>query len=188
MLINHDRRFIFYHVPKTAGSSIRAALQAQPDTRRPPNAGKHMTPAEFARTWRGLLDWRLRRYFSFCFVRDPWERFGSLHRFLLRRPMKKPIPRDLNDFALALEDRAPYIMEFHSIRPQAHFADGVAFVGRYERLQQDFAIILKRLALPDVALGHKNASAEQYRQRMSARSEAIIAGFYREDIERFGYR
>ena len=142
MLLNHDRRFIFYHVPKVAGSSIRTALKSVPGSWRLPGTGKHMTPAEFAWTWRGLVDWRLRTYFTFCFVRDPWERFGSLHRFLLHRrlhreSLRKHVPDDLNDFAAALANRAPWVMNLRSIRPQSEYARAVRFVGRYERLHQD---------------------------------------------------
>jgi hypothetical protein len=199
MIINHRHRIIFFHVPKAAGSSIRKALLSQPGSLRPPRTGKHITPAEFAKTLRGKFDLRWRYYFSFCFVRNPWERFGSLHRFLLRnehanfRLRKKhanfSMPPDLNDFALALEDRLPWIVELHSIRPQSDYTRGIAFIGRFERLEQDYALIANRLELPSVALRHFNASGDEirYRDKMNTKSEAIIADYYRDDIQRLGY-
>lgn len=189
MIINHQSRFIFYHVPKAAGVSIRSALLEQPGSRR--IRPKHLTPAQFRATWHGLTDWRHYWYFSFCFVRDPWERFGSFHRFLRNRRKHRWITDDLNDFAAELGKRTPRIMKIRAaIRPQSHYARSVSFVGRFERLADDFAQVAERLDLQSVALERINASGApvRYRDRMNARSEAIIAEYYRDDIERFGYR
>lgn len=76
-----------------------------------------------------------------------------------------------------------------SIRPQSDYARDVTFVGRVESLGIDFARVAERIGITG-ALDRLNASGDpiRYRDKMNARSEAIIAGFYREDIERFGYR
>jgi hypothetical protein len=190
LIINHRHRFIFYHVPKTAGVSIRTALLAQPDSRRV--RPKHITPAQDGAPWRPLRLWRARTYFSFCFVRNPWERFGSLHRFLRSRPRQfLMVPVDINDFAALLGDRSRELMTVrYSIRPQSTYARAVSFVGRFEQLGADFARIADRLGIPARDLDRLNASGEEtcYRNGMTARSQNIIADFYREDLARFGYR
>lgn len=189
MIINHHARFVFYHVPKSGGVSVRNALLEQRGSER--IRPKHLTPAQFRMTWRALTDWRHYWYFSFCFVRDPWERFGSFHRFLRNRRKYRWVTDDLNDFAAELEKRSPRLMRMRaSIRPQSDYAPGASFVGRFERLADDFAQVAERLGLQPVALGRLNASGPLvcYRDRMTARSEATIAQFYRDDIERFGYR
>ncbi|NJO34294.1 MAG: sulfotransferase family protein [Rhodospirillales bacterium] len=78
---------------------------------------KHLTPAQFRMTWHGLTDWRHYRYFSFCFVRDPWERFGSFHRFLRNRRKHRWITADLNDFAAELGKRTPRLMKIRAGHP-----------------------------------------------------------------------
>lgn len=191
MIVNHDRRFIFFHVPKTAGSSVRAAIARLPGSQDITKPTKHLMPAEIDRVLQPGEVARSRLYFSFCFVRDPWERFGSLHRFLvLRHREKYDVPVDLNDFASALAEQRCRLQPRHSTRPQVDFASGVSFIGRFERMEEDVAHVGQLIGAPHLRLKHKNSSGDQvcYRDRMTARSEAIIAAFYKQDIERFGYR
>lgn len=187
MIINHERRFIFFHVPKTAGSSIRAALASLPGSVR--QGQKHQTPRQFERA--SIFNLRYRLYFRFCFVRDPWERFGSLHRFLAtRKHTQGLVPADVNDFALALDQREPWLMRRKSIRPQYRYARYVSFVGKFESIEQDFARIAARIGLPDTMLRRVNTSGHplRYRDGMTACTQNIIAAYYSEDIARFGYR
>jgi hypothetical protein len=52
------------------------------------------------------------------------------------------------------------------------------------------AHVAQLIGRPHLKMKHKNASGDaiRYRERMTARSQAIIADIYREDIERLGYR
>ncbi len=186
MIVNHAFRFIFYHVPKTAGTSIRTALLKLPGSIAP-NGSKHTTPVEAAERMP-----EVQSYFSFCFVRDPWERFGSFHRFL--RDRKKvshhPLPHDVNDFAELLSRREPWLIGRRSIMPQHLFADGCAFVGRFERLEEDALQVAQRFGKKRVNLKRLNSHGEpmRYRDAMTARTQEIIADFYKRDIGQFGYR
>lgn len=185
MIVNHALQFVFYHVPKTAGSSVRAALMKLPGCIRP-HGSKHLTPADAAGIMPEVLG-----YFSFCFVRDPWERFGSLHRFLAAREHTADrTPADINAFAEQLERRDPWLMGRHSIIPQHVFADGCTFVGRYERLEEDALAIAQRFGKQRVKLKPLNRHGEpvRYRDGMSSRTQAIIAEHFQRDIEQFGYR
>ena len=94
MIVNHRRRFIFYHVPKAAGTSIRTALDKIPGSSRP-SGTKHWTPSEYQARIGWLQKLRIRNHFTFCFVRDPLERFGSAHQFNLRRGTSI-LPPDVN--------------------------------------------------------------------------------------------
>jgi hypothetical protein len=186
MIVNHAFRFVFYHVPKTAGTSIRTALLKLPGSIAP-NGSKHTTPSELAEVMP-----EVRAYYSFCFVRDPWERFGSCHRFL--RDRKKgshySIPDDVNDLAELLVRREPWLVERRSMMPQHVFADDCSFVGRFERLEDDALQIAQRFGKKQVKLKRLNSHGEpmRYRDAMTARSQGIIADFYQRDIECYGYR
>jgi hypothetical protein len=190
MIVNHARRFVFYHVPKAAGTSVAAAMLHVPGSEKF-GGTKHLTPAQY----RSRLGWfdrlRLTRYWTFCFVRNPWDRFGSLHRYLLSIELGRAngCPSDVNDLALLLEDRAEWVMNLHSIRPQVAYADHVDFVGRYETIEQDFASVCQRLGLDSISLKHKNSSGGRvnYTSCFTPRTIDIIAGTYRDDIDRFGY-
>jgi hypothetical protein len=185
MIVNHAFRFIFYHVPKTAGSSIHAALLKLSGSIAP-DGTKHLTPAEVAEQMP-----EVQGYFSFCFVRDPWERFGSYHRFLTARERKNYVPpTDLNDFADQLAQRHPWFAKNRAILPQHIFADGCSFVGRYERLEEDALQVAQHFGKKRIKLKRINSHGEpvRYRDAMTARTQDIIAEYYRQDVERFGYR
>ena len=191
MIVNHELKFIFYHVPKTAGTSFRLALSRIPGSVNIGKPTKHVTPAEIGTVLPPDKAAAVAGYFSFCFVRDPWERFGSLHRFLvLKHRDRYQVPEDLNDFVTALGDRRGRLQPWHSTRPQMDFAKGLSFVGKFESIEQDAAHIAQLIGWPHLKMKHKNASGDvvRYRDRMTAESQAIIAEIYRDDIEQLGYR
>ena len=190
MIVNHELKFIFYHVPKTAGTSFRRALSRIPGSVDIGKPTKHLTPAEIGKALPPAEVASAAGYLSFCFVRDPWERFGSLHRFLfLKHRELYKVPENLDDFVQALADRGGRLQPWHSTRPQIDFARGLTFVGRFESIEQDMAHVAQLIGRPHLKMKHKNASGDavRYRDRMSARSQKIIAEIYREDIERLGY-
>lgn len=205
MIVNDRYRFVFVHIPKTAGTSIQTALGEVDGLNKRPTrkAGtKHETPTELmARlelTPDALMpsrnsDIKVADYLFFCFVRNPWARFCSLHRYVLalnQERGREHVPEDVNDFAALLGQRDPWIMQLHSIRPQTDFVTAqVTSIGRYENLAEDFAGIMARLGLT-LELPHKNKSGynqEDYRQLLSPASAEIVARYYADDIEKFGY-
>jgi hypothetical protein len=78
-------------------------------------------------------------------------------------------------------------------RPQADILcdhDGrlmVDVVGRYERLQEDFAAIAARLGLEGARLGWRNASRNREADPAEAADRAYLAGMYARDHALFGY-
>ena len=74
MLINHKKKFLFVHVPKTGGISIRNIISKIPDTftLNPPHGG-----VEFVREMFGNLD----KYYKFTIVRNPFDWYMSFFSF-----------------------------------------------------------------------------------------------------------
>ena len=185
MIVNHRRRFVFYHIPKAAGTSVRTALLDVPGSSKP-RGTKHWTPEEYQRRigWLGRL--RMKNYFTFCIVRDPFERFGSAHRYALQ--IGKPLPLDVNDAASMLADGVFKTTEWRSLIPQVEFARGRSFIGRYENLEGDFTEIGKRLGL-SFKLQKLNASGCEgsYRRLYTSRTMDILSARYAEDLRELGY-
>lgn len=130
-------------------------------------------------------------YQFFCFVRNPWARFCSLHRFLRgKEKLHTKVPEDINEFARKLADKDQWTMGLHSVRPQVDFATPLmTFVGRYENLAADFSTLSEKLNLT-VSLPHENSSGSykaSYRDLLSEASAAMIAEHYENDIREFGY-
>ena len=138
-------------------------------------------------------------YFTFGFVRNPWERVSSLYRYLNE---KRPRPEiasvtSVEDFIEQAGSGVPWIRGLHSMRPQIDFfrrtptsMPEADFIGHYEHLAEDFSNVARLLGLPAVELPHLNRSSNSradYRNSYSARSAEIVAHLFQRDIEAFGY-
>ena len=66
----------------------------------------------------------------------------------------------------------------------------VDFVGRYENLAEDFAIVCQKLNLPPLALPEKRKAKtrQEYRRYYTDELAELVARHYAEDIARFSYR
>lgn len=188
MILNHRHRFLFVHVPKTGGTSVQRALLAVEGSWRPKGT-KHLTRDEYLAAAGAWRRWRARGHRSFGFVRNPWERFGSAHRYHIRRGGDVKLPEDLDEAARRLRDGDPRVLSLWSMRPQVMYARGLEHLGRYEALEADFARIGEALGFR-AELPHANASGPTttYAAAMAPETVDILAEVYREDVEAFGYR
>ncbi len=215
MIISHSHRFIFFHVAKTGGMSMRTVLEEygqEPERfkiKRPPRA-KAGSPNPMYEVWEALLLHATARdaqkylpreifdgYYKFAFVRNPWDWQVSMYHFILREPThrKHQIVEQLGSFDAYLQwvIKTPNPYPKGATKEQSAVltaADGkllVDFVGRYESLAQDFAQVCDRLHIA-AALPHVNRSAHRnYRDYYTSQTEQLVAEHFRTDIERFGY-
>jgi hypothetical protein len=215
MLLSHRYRFLFVHIAKTGGTSVRAALQRRmwADPWRIPMficsrmshlsghrlacklprhakaiAAREMLPHEFYQS-----------LFKFCFVRNPWDlQVSSFHHIRRERPH---LLQGLDDFAAfiryKLDPERPY--QYHmdiSVERQSDYVTDlhgnqiVDFIGRFERLEEDYAFILRRIGFAAALLPQRRTAKDRrdYRQYYTDDIAQRVAMHYREDIERFGYR
>ena len=182
-------RCIFFHIPKTGGLSVSEAL-----------FGNHAAGHLDVRTARLVFGaWRVRTYFKFTFVRNPWDRLVSAYHYLRRgHPISKiaGIVAESPGFTDFVKTRLrdPLVAADVHLRPQCSFLLdeagrlSVDFLGRFETLERDFSTVARRLRL-DRTLPRRNTSAHPDSQRCyDEESRAIVAEVYRQDIELFGYR
>jgi hypothetical protein len=129
------------------------------------------------------------RYFSFVFVRNPWDRILSIYHFSKLRPegvlYDAAMTRDLDGFVehlvqTGLPDQIDYVSD----------EDGriiVDFVGRFERIEEDFAQVCDRIGVR-ASLPHRNRTKHPpYVEAHSAKARDQVAELCRRDIEAFGY-
>ncbi|PLW76577.1 sulfotransferase family 2 domain-containing protein [Cohaesibacter celericrescens] len=211
MIVNKWHKFVFIHIPKTAGTSIRQSfggLWGQ-DKKATNRKTKHETVLQFMEAYEertGNDKEILEDYRFVAFVRNPWDRFRSLHRYLLLNQNRNHLntPENLNDFVGTLNDVPEWAKNIRSLRPQSDFIEGVdPIIGRFETIEQDFRSICDILNLgKKLNLSHENGSRDidvkdprildkvsrSRRESYTAESIALIGKHYRKDIEMFGYK
>ena len=213
-MISHDPPFVFIHIPKTAGTSIENALQA--DLGALPNrkflkngTGKghwfqHLTYKEL----KGRFPKKdLPSYFKFAFVRNPWDRVISEMIWRRRWPAHRKHCRNLETFLRApwwkgrfsAKNRAAWgsradvgrhIISQHKFIYDAEGSLLVDFVGRFESLEEDYQFIRTSLALEESPLPHQNKSARRrphYTDYYNDKTREIVAERYQTDITKFEY-
>ena len=224
MIISHKHKFIFICNGKMGTSSIEAALGAEQEGEEYEIGvsglyhKKHVPPA-VVRAQLGPEVWD--RYFTFCFVRNPWDWFVSQHfwnqkpapvskRKLVQQPVQLLLdyrakqekeaelrsletlaPSDIHDtYEMLRQYRGRYEAESLFQHVYTHDASGnqiVDFIGRFERLGEDFEQILDHINV-DAELPHVNATRHRdYRSYFTPETTDLVAELYQEDIERFGY-
>jgi hypothetical protein len=194
MIVSASRKFVFAHIPKTGGVSIAAALEPYADGQAAAhvNTTHETLPAFLARHPEA------KDHFKFAFVRNPWDRLVSFY-FFARDVLARALPQiqavdGVSGMLRALDADAPWIRDLHIVRPQRDFlrgADGETvadFIGRFERLPEDFAAACRRTGIA-APLQKRNAFAHPaYAQCYDGWSRGFVAERYRQDIEEFDYR
>lgn len=210
MLISHSHRFIFVHISKTAGSSLKRTLA--PYCHQPPRDGlrrllSHLPlredPASVAFRVHTTARWaRMKisprvfdRYTAFTVVRNPFDRAVSNYHFLQQRPehhSHRHVRQMTFDQYLKFL-KAQRWMRNPTQRYRVTDTRGRLLctpILRFESLQHDFAELCRRLGIArGNALGHSNPSThrpyQQYYESRAAR--AAVVDLFAQDFDTFGY-
>jgi chondroitin 4-sulfotransferase 11 len=186
----NEHRCIFVHVPKTAGSSITQALFDAPSRHVPYFVYQRANPIKF------------HRYFKFAFVRNPWDRLVSTY-FFLREGGVNWQDRQWSERNLAgYRDFGSFVRDWLTpenargwvhFMPQSHFicnqAGGlmVDFVGRFERLSDDFDVVAQRLGRATKLPLMNQSEHAHFATYYDNETQDIVRRVYSRDIEAFGY-
>lgn len=186
------RPWVFIHVPKSAGTSIRGLLGSDGKHRDAfapelPGGGRPGTTHLWARHIRdGVGAERWSALFSFAVVRNPWDRFVSLFHYKHRSA-------DRSEFS-AWFDRAkdgPTGM----FTPQwDRITDGrgaiiVSYVARYEKLDVEWPVICAQIGVHPRPLPHANKAFDRrpYQEYYNGERREYVAGRFAEEIEALRY-
>lgn len=216
-MIAHKLKTIFIHITKSAGSSIEVALnqvEQRDDGAIDPMTGefvKVVTGAEKHMTARAVQEqvgddiWN--SYFKFSVVRNPYDRLHSLwwNGRYVGKKHELAFP-EFADYALQRTLKAR-IQNWRKRQwtihqrfwPQAQFLRSkngkieMDQILKFESIADDFAELAQRIGLPSTQLpkvlmkNRKPQSRRHYADDYDDRSRAIVADYYRDDIEAFDY-
>jgi len=216
MLLSVKHRYLFVHIAKTGGTSVRTTLQrhrwrdpwylpmflcsrfshlsghrigAKLPRHAKIVAAKELLPKEF-----------FDELFKFAFVRNPWDlQVSSFHHIRRERPHYLGGHEDFEGFLRwKLDPARPY--QYHvdtSIELQSdylidlHGGLVVDFIGRYERLAEDFAEACRHIGISRPHLPHERKAKDRkqdYRSYYNDKTAELVATQFARDIELFGYR
>lgn len=200
MVLNNRYRFVFIHIPKVAGSSLRDAFHKLPGTDRSAvsRVTKHETYMEFCANYpgrTGKTDAVLSTYLPIAFVRNPWDRFASFHAYLLLHPKKwdATVPESINEFAALALGGASQPRDIRSLKTQVEFLRGGPpgmFVGRFETLELN---VQGLEAILGVRLQVQKRNQGKYSEQggvaaMSEKTRNLVGNWFSDDCRHFGYK
>jgi hypothetical protein len=197
-MISFQKRFLFVHIPKTAGNSIQTILRHYSEDEivtlradqdgierfglRNPNykIKKHSTLAEYRAA---LGEARFRDLYKFTCVRNPWDRmvsyyFGTtLVQAWDRKEFKKLILKAVSVTDYLRLDKG-----------ESDPFGNVDYVMRFENLTDDFRTVSAKLGIPATRLPQYNRSnREHYSKYYDTELRELIRKRFAPEIDRFGY-
>jgi len=215
MLISYSHHFIFFHVAKVAGLSIRNALEPyvqEPEKfkiRRPPKTlGDKPNP--LYEMWESFLihakakdakqelpDDIYNNFYKFAFVRNPWDWQVSMYHFILKETshIRYKLVKSMTSFEEYLEwiinTKKPYAKGATKFqKDMITDNDGnliVDFVGKYETLAQDFQHICKIINIKASLPSINRTLHRDYKSYYNDKTKKMVEEHFKEDIELFGY-
>jgi hypothetical protein len=203
MRIVDSERVLFVHIPKTGGRTLENVLESSGFEVRRFKGSRHHTLGTILAEEPELGD-----YWTFGFVRNPWDRMLSwwsmINRARRRADAGDPVMvrkfenypvwkgvRDYPDFETFVL-RGPREVEELALAQVDYLRAGdrrADFIGRTESIEQGVDVVRKRLGL-DVPLDvpHRNRTKHgHYEEYYTAAMRDQVAAVYRADVEEFGY-
>lgn len=209
MLISFSHKFVFVHIPKTGGTSIRAALQryhpfdqAMGNGRMQSLRDQYQAKLDAAGIFSHsairvaplvLSQESLDTFYKFAVIRNSWEWVVSLYVYI-KRFQGHPQHESVKDMSFEeyldwcfVQDHRPCQLQCKYVTDESGRM-AVDFCCRFERLGEDFAQVCEKLGLTDVALPHLNKyRTRQYSDYYTPATRDLVHEYCREDVERFGF-
>lgn len=199
-MISFQKRFLFVHIPKTAGNSIQSvlrdysedelvALRGEQDgverfgLRNPKyKIKKHSTLAEYRET---LGNEQFRSLYKFTCARNPWDRMVSYYF----TPTQKTEAWDPKKFRKVIS-KAVSVADYLRLGPgeKDPFAN-VDGIMRFENLPDDFRIVCAALDIsPTILPQYNRSNRDHYSKYYDDELRELVRERFAAEIERFGYR
>ncbi len=190
MIISHQKKIIFIHIQRTGGTSIRYILQDKLNGEYnilPQHDNTQTIPRELLRQYNN--------YFSFAFVRNPWDRIFSWFSLIKKTSGKSQqinnhhFTQFLTDLEFDLKNTTSPYFHFNQLDYICDYANKIWVnkIGRFENFENDLYEILQHIGISDVQIPHLNETNSDYKNFYTQKSINFVAEKCRRDIEYFGY-
>ena len=199
-MISYKKKFLFIHIPKTAGTSLEMALEDDScifkrnqwsRERRGFNAPlNHLTLNQLSACTE-LSALNLDSFFKFTFVRNPWDKVVS-ECFC---PHVQTVFKDCKTMGEKIRKSCHLANQGgyggHFLKQHAFIKHPVLkmdFIGRFENLKEDTYFLFNSLRLPVLKLKHTHQSQRKnYREYFNEETATLVYNTYTEDITKYNY-
>lgn len=200
-MISHKNRFIFIHIPKTAGTSLEIAVEDDSCTFKRGQWSKkpmgfnaplnHLTIKQIEKSEELSRD-ELNSFFKFTFVRNPWDRvISECFCGHIQPAFKdcKTVKEKIKKVCALAKTTAGYAGHCKPYKDFISHKDyKIDFIGRFENLKKDYSYVCKKIDIEQVSLPHKHKThRKNYQAYFDEETIEIVRDTYREDIESFNY-
>lgn len=178
MIICDQHKFVFIHVPRTGGTSVRKMWSKWDQGHR-----THTTYPQVVRRFAGGRD--LSKYFKFGFMRTPWERVYSL---FCKHVKNSPVDTS-KGFKHWMFDESRTDSQRHK-QSAMHFLDGVDYIAKYENFNDEWDYIFDRIGIARIDLPHANKFREdgvRYQDLYDDEMMVFVSKYHQEDIDYGSY-
>ena len=209
MILSTDPKFLFIHIPKTAGTSVEESLYYYQDFKY-----HHLVHGCALQFKQYLNDDFFDELFKFTFLRNPWDLQVSCWRYFVRNhgvdmefneyiewkfngsieDMKDRLPKDNPNVNITLLRNGFYIhrtpLTYFLIDEKGNYL--VDYLGSLERLQEHYDVVTNKLGLEYTYLPHINVSVQRedspsYKDYYNEKSIEIVRSRFALDILMYGY-
>jgi len=202
-MISEKYKFIFIHVPKTGGNSIQSYLLKYSDdhirlsmhcqdgvdrfdiqNRKNPHLWKHSTLEEYAAVFGSVIN----EYLIFAVTRNPFEKVIS-HYFSPHSGRKKFIPAEFESFLPTVKPLEKYVGVNSKILHSSSLPGPDIYYLRFEFLQEDFSIALKKIGLKEASLIKRNVGPmrHHYRSYFNEATKNFVQKIHEFELSLGGY-
>ena len=179
--------FIFIHINKTAGTSVGRAIGLP--------VKDHLMALEVIDRI-GIDSWN--QAYKFTVVRNPWDKVVSHYEYRRKKNKTEIATRKITftdwvNMTYGADRDSSYYNNPRSFQPQVEWlkdANGVVsmdYVIRFEAINEGFEHVMNAIGM-EAELPHLNASSRaDYRTYYDDETRNIVAQWFSEDIDAFGY-
>jgi Sulfotransferase family len=198
-MISLQKRFLFVHIPKTAGNSIQSALRDYSEDQlvalrkeqdgierfglRNPNykIKKHSTLAEYRDA---LGSEQFRNLYKFTCMRNPWDRMVSYYF----TPTQNTETLDRKKFRKVIVNALSAADYLRLEKGEEDPFGNVDYIMRFENLANDFRTVCAALNISPATLPQYNRSnREHYSKYYDDELRELVRTRFAAEIDRFGY-
>jgi len=201
MLYNQKEKYIFIHIPKTAGTSIQRSFVGKRDASTP-GFNDHISTTDVIKKI-GIKQFQ--SCFSFTLVRNPWARIHSLYNHITEKPRKKwdHVLRPYKKMGFnnwVINEYENFILKIYpqwcykgSVQQQIDWISHnkkiqISYVGKFENLSSEFTYLKNKTNNDHCSLRHANRIEHlSYQEIYNQDAINKVKELCKDDIQQWNY-